>query len=184
MVVVSPHQYEANLRLVRAMTDDLADVTTVEGLIDVYEHRADRLAAAVGRSEVAAPSEVVAPLLMDAAFLGRYREIPAERQQADAAHRIAKAGNGPTWVTLAETGDDGPDAATGFQRVEMRVPDGLGMHTYVDIDASTFLPLYGVEFLQLDPTTGEHVEGQPRPERKAFTDRQEWLTVIAGVKEA
>ncbi|HDH02873.1 MAG TPA: hypothetical protein ENH15_01345 [Actinobacteria bacterium] len=182
MVVVSPHQYEANLSLVRAMTDDLADVTTAQDLIEAYEHRLDRLATAVRRLGAAAPPSAVAPLVIDAAFQGRYRELPSEIQQATAVRQIAEAGKGPAWVLIGEAGDDGPDAATGFRRIEMRVPDGLGMHTYVDIDATTFLPLYGIEVLQLDPTTGEHAEGQARPERTEFADRQVWLTAIAEFK--
>ena len=184
IIVVSPHQYEANLSLVRAMTDDLWEVTSVDDLVGEYERRADRLAASVDRLEVAAPSAAVAPLLIDAAFQNRYRELPAEHQQAEAARRIAEAGDGPTWVTLAEAGDDGPAAATGFQRIEMRVPDGLGMHTYVDIDPTTFLPLYGIEILQLEPTTGEHLGTDARPERQQFADREKWLAAIAAVKSS
>ena len=181
MIVVSPHQYETNLSLVRAMTDDLSDITTVDGLISEYERRADRLADSVDRLNVPAPSTAVTPLLIDAAFQGRYRELPAEHQQAEAARRIAEAGDGPAWVTLAEAGDDGPAAATGFQRVEMRVPDGLGMHAYVDIDAMTFLPLYWIEILQLEPSTGEYL-GTARPERREYPDRDEWLAAIAEIK--
>ena len=182
MVVVNPHQYEANLSLVRAMTDDLGDVEGVDHLVEEYQGGTDRLAAAVGRLGVAAPSPDVAPLLIDAAFQGRHRELPSERQQAKAVNRMAQAGAEPAWVNLAEAGNDGPSAATGFQRVEMRVPDGLGMHTYIDIDATTYRPLYGIEILQLDPETGEHVGTHARPERTEFTDHKEWLAAIAEIK--
>jgi hypothetical protein len=164
------------------MTDDLCEVTSVDNLVGEYERGADRLAASVDRLEVAAPSADVVPLLIDAAFQGRYRELPGEHQQADAERRIAEAGDGPAWVTLAEVGDNGPAAATGFRRVEMRVPDALGIHSYIDIDATTFLPLYGIEILQLEPTTGEHLGTDARPERREFTDREEWLAAIAAVK--
>lgn len=182
MVVVNPHQYEKNLSLVRAMTDDLGDVATVGELVDEYERRADLLQAAVNRLDVAMPSPGVAPLLIDSAFQGRHRELPGERQQTEAAGRIAEAGGGPAWVTLAESGDDGPEAATGFLRVEMRLPDGRGMHTYVDIDATTYRPLYGIEIRQLDPATGEQIDARARPARTEFTDRVEWLAAIADVK--
>ena len=92
MVVVNPHQYEKNLSLVRAMTDDLGDVATVGELVDEYERRADLLQAAVNRLDVAMPSPDVAPLLIDSAFQGRHRELPGERQQTEAAGRIAEAG--------------------------------------------------------------------------------------------
>src|SRR3970040_225848 len=155
MIVVSPHQYEVNLTLVRAMTDDLSDITTVDDLISAYEHRVDRLAGGGQPPLGAARSAEVGDLVADAACQGRYRELPSERQQSDAVRRIAAAGAGPAWVLLGEFGEDGAGVATGFRRIEMRVPDGLGMHSYIDIDATTFLPLYGIEILQLDPDTGE-----------------------------
>ena len=182
MIVVSPHQYEVNLTLVRAMTDDLSGITTVDELIAAYEDRAERLAGAVDRLSVAAPTAEVGDLVADAAFQNRYRELPSERQQTDAVRRIAAAGAGPAWVLLGEFGEDGAGVATGFRRIEMRVPDGLGMHSYIDIDATTFLPLYGIEILQLDPDTGEFAGSHARPERQEFTDREEWLAAIKAIK--
>jgi len=182
MIVVSPHRYEANLSLVRAMTDDLSEVSRVDDLVGEYERRLELLATSVDRLEVAAPSMDVAPLLIDAAFLNRYREIPGEHQQTEAAGRIAEAGDGPAWVELGKAGDDGPSAATGFQHIEMRVPDGLGMYTYIDIDATSYMPLYGIDVLQLDPTTGEQLDTSARPDRRQFMDREEWLVAIAEVR--
>jgi len=100
----------------------------------------------------------------------------------EAVRRIAAAGAGPAWVLLGEFGEDGAGVATGFRRIEMRVPDGLGMHSYIDIDATTFLPLYGIEILQLDPDTGEFAGSHARPERQEFTDREEWLAAIKAIK--
>ena len=182
MIVVSPHRYEANLSLVRAMTDDLSEVSRVDDLVGEYERRLELLAASVDRLEVAAPSMDVAPLLIDAAFLNRYREIPGEHQQTEGARRIAEAGDGPAWVELGKAGDDGPSAATGFQHIEMRVPDGLGMYTYIDIDATSYMPLYGIDVLQLDPTTGEQLDTSARHDRRQFMDREEWLVAIAEVR--
>jgi len=182
MVVVNPHQYETNLSLVRAMTDDLSEVSRVDDLVGEYERRLELLSASVDRLEVAAPSMDVAPLLIDAAFLNRYREIPGEHQETEAARRIAEAGDGPAWVELGKAGDDGPAAATGFQHVEMRLPDGLGMYTYIDIDPASYMPLYGIDILQLEPTTGEQLDTSARPERRHFMDREEWLAAIAEVK--
>ena len=64
----------------------------------------------------------------------------------------------------------------------MHVPDGLGVHSYIDIDPSTFLPLYWIETLQLDPATGEFTDKDARPERRQFTDRAEWLDTLAAIK--
>ena len=182
MVVVNPHQYEANLELVRAMTLDLSDVAKIEDLVTAYENGSERLAAAAERLGVSAPRADIGPLLIDAAFQGRYRELPGERQQAQAAGRIAAAGKEPAWVLLAESGDDGPGAATGFRRIEMHLPDGFGIHSYTDIDANTFLPLYRIETLQLDPATGEYTGKDARPERSEFTERAEWLEALAAMK--
>ena len=182
MVVMNPHQYEANLELVRAMTVDLSDVAQIEDLVTAYENGSERLASAVERLGVSVPRADIGPLLIDAAFQGRYRELPGERQQARAARRIAAAGKGPAWVLLGETGDDGPGAATGFRRIEMHLPDGFGIHSYTDIDANTFLPLYRIETLQLDPATGDYTGKDARPERREFTERAEWLDALAAIK--
>jgi len=181
MVVVSPHQYEANLTLVRAMTDDLSECATVDDLVAAYAHRDERLTIATRRTQAGKPSPEVAPLLIDAAFQARYRELPAELAQAQAARRIDQAGNMPGWVIIAAAGDEN-GAGTGFSRVEMRLPDGLGMHTYIDIDATTFLPLYGIELLALDPATGEYVGTNARPDRREFTDKAEWRAAVDAIK--
>lgn len=180
MVVVNPHQYEANLELVRAMTDDLTAITSVDDLVAAYAERHDRLAAAVESLQRPPPSPEVALLLIDAAFSGRYRELSGERAKAEAERRIAQADEG--WITLDETGDESGAGGTGFRRIEMRLPDGLGLHTYIDVDPTTFLPLYGIETLQLDPATGEFAGTNARPDRTEFGDRREWLTAIAAIK--
>lgn len=181
MVVVNPHQYEANLVLVRAMTNDLSDVGTIDDLVTAYDNGSERLAAAVEGLGVSTPRPDIGPLLIDAAFQGRYRDLAGEQQQAEAARRIAEVGTGPAWVLLAESADDA-SAATGFRRIEMHLPDGLGVHSYIDIDPSTFLPLYWIETLQLDPATGEFTDKDARPERRQFTDRAEWLDTLAAIK--
>ena len=82
MVVVNPHQYEANLELVWAVTNDLSDVRTIDDLVTAYESGNDRLAVAVEGLGVSAPPPDIGPLLIDAAFQGRYRDLAGERQQA------------------------------------------------------------------------------------------------------
>ncbi len=182
MVVVNPHQYEANLELVRAVTNDLSDVRTIDDLVTAYESGNDRLAAAVEGLGVSAPRPDIGPLLIDAAFQGRYRDLAGERQQAEAARRIAEAGAGPAWVLLAESAADDSGAATGFRRIEMHLPDGLGVHSFTDIDASTFLPLYWIETLQLDPATGEFTGNEAFLERRQFSDRVEWVDALAAIR--
>lgn len=182
MVVVNPHQYEANLALVRAMTDDLRDVDTVDGLVDAYAERDARLDAAVTRLGGPRPPAEMALLIIDAAFSGRYRELPGERARSEAGRRIAESGGRPGWITLDEIGDDSGHAGTGFRRIEMRLPDGLGLHTYIDIDPTTFLPLYGVETVQLDPGTGDFAEPRARPARNEFRARDDWLLAIKTIK--
>lgn len=182
MVVVNPHQYETNLELVRAMTDDLASVAKADDLVGAYANREARLAAVVTKLGTNPPSPEVGSLLIDAAFYGRYRELPAERARAEAERRIAAAGESTGWITLDETGDESGVSGTGFRRIEMRLPDGLGLHTYIDIDPTTFLPLFGIETLQLDPATGEFAGSQARPDRTEFRERDEWLEAIKTLK--
>jgi len=179
MVLVNPDQYETNLRLVREMTDRMSGLATVEELIEAYGGRSSMAASAAHGLSVAVPQPEVGEVLTDAAFHARYREVLSELEEAEAARRIAAAGEGPGWVVIAETGADGATPAPGFQRVAMHLPDGTALHTYVDLDPDTFRPRYGVEVLHLDPTNGVELPDDPRAGRREFSEFADWERAIA-----
>lgn len=183
MVVVNPHQYETNLRLVRAMTDQMSDLATVEELMEAYGGRSSMAASTAHGMPLAAPQPEVEGLLVDAAFHARYRELQSELEKAEVERRIAAAGDGPGWVLLAETGADGATPAPGFQRVEMHLPDGKGLYTFVDLDPSTYGPSYGVEVLRLDPSSGEELPDDPIASRQEFSELTDWERAIAEARQ-
>lgn len=183
IVLVDPPQYELYLTLVRAIADDLKDRSSVEQLADAYAERSQLLAAAIDRLSVAGTS-IDEELALDAAFQARYRELQAERQQAEAEQRISAAGNEPQWVVLAETGTEGPVPAPGYRRLEMHVPDGTGLHIFVEHDPSTYIPFYGIEMLRLDPRTGEHEASDASLYREGFGDLDEWKRTIERIRRA
>lgn len=183
MVVVNPHQYETNLRLVRAMSDQMSDLATVEELIEAYDGRSSMAASTADSLSLAAPQPEVEELLVDAAFYVRYRELRSELQKAEVERRIAAAGDGPGWVVLAETGADGSTPAPGFRRVEMHLPDGKGLYTFVDVDPSTYRPRYGVEVLRLDPSSGEELPDDPIASRQEFAELTDWEQAIAEARQ-
>ncbi len=179
MVLVNPDQYETNLRLVRAMTDQMSGLATVEELIEAYGGRSSLAASTAHSLSLGVPQPEVGEVLVDAAFHARYREVLSELEEAEAARRIAAAGDGPGWVVLGETGAEGATPAPGFRRVEMHLPDGKALHTYVDLDPSTHRPNYGVEVLSLDPSSGEELPDGSRGGRREFSERADWESAIA-----
>ena len=183
IVFVDPPKYELYLRLVRAVADDLKDRSTAEQLAEAYAGGSRLLADAVDRLSVAG-SPIDKELVLDAAFQARYRELRAERQQAEAKQRIAAAGGEPQWVVLAETGTARPLPAPGYERLEMHVPDGTGLHTFVEHDPSTYTPRYGIELLRLDPSTGEYLASDGSPYREEFGDPDEWMRAVEHVRRA
>ncbi len=131
-----------------------------------------------------AGSPIDEELVLDAAFQARYRELVAERQQAEAEQRIATAGDEPQWVVLAEAGTARSVPAPGYRRVEMHVPDGTGLHTFVEQDPTTYTPRYGIELLRLDPRTGEHLGSDASGYRDEFEDAGEWMRAVEHVRLA
>ena len=183
MIVVNPHQYETNLRLVRAMTDQISHLATVEELIEAYGGRSSMAASTAHGLSLAAPQPEVEGLLVDAAFHARYRALRSELEKAEVDRRIAAAGDGPGWVVLAETGADGATPAPGFRRVEMHLPDGKGLHTYVDLDPSTYGPRYGFEVLRLDPSNGGELPDDAIASRQEFSELTDWERAISEARQ-
>lgn len=176
VVFVDPPRYELYLRLVRAVADDLAEQTTDEQLARAYEGRSRLLASA--RQQLSLGGTAIdEDLVLDAAFGARHREMRAAHQRAEAERRIA-AGQSPGWVLIGESGPAGPDPAPGYRRLEMHLPDGMSLHTFIEHDPGTYLPCYGLELLQLDPRTGEFLGATPSADREEFGDRDEWRRAV------
>jgi hypothetical protein len=118
-------------------------------------------------------TEVVVSQVAGAGFAIRYRELTGELARARAGERIREARRrGESWVVVEEKGRADAPVPGLYQRLEMRVDDGTGIHIFVEEDPGTGGPRYGVEQVPLDPDTGDAVG--PPADRRVFEDRAEW----------
>jgi hypothetical protein len=175
-----PHSYEASLRAVRAVADELEPVRAVDELVALHGERT-ALAERVVRREGLPLGDVVPAQVAGAAFAIRYREIRAADARADVARRIGEArASGATWVVLHEEGIPSVGTPQPYRRVEMHLPDGRGFTAFVDEDPDSGEPRFGVELLTLDPGTGR--AATPPTDRRTFSDTREWERHVEDVR--
>lgn len=177
LVLVNPHQYEINLRLLRRIVEMLVDVDTLERLIERYDSRLGLLAEAGRHLSLTVPDGEMADIVVAAAFYNRHGAVEFERHRQDIRRRLADADAG--WMVLAENGRS--PLAGGYRRLEVRLPDGAAIHAYVDIDPDTYAPVYGIETLIVDPTTGEELGGPI--DRYEFGSSADWEAAIGDLRE-
>jgi hypothetical protein len=180
VVLVRPELYERYIRLVRAIADELA--ATVEG-IDALAARyegAEELAREVAGRVGVPEGDMDFGLVAGAAFAHRYREALQDQHRDEARERIRVARErGETSVMVYETGSRGVPP---YRRLEMRLADGAGIHSFVELDPETGNAVYGLEQIQLDAQTGDWVtDAQALTSRTMFADEAAWR---AGVAEA
>jgi hypothetical protein len=173
VVLVRPDLYELSVRLARAIADRLADRHSEEQLAESYGGAAE-LAFRAAREEEIPTRDLSLGLVADAAFSLRRREIVAELHREEAIRRIRTARErGERWAVLYETGSGFPPLP--YRRLEMHVPDGAGLHAFIEEDPGTGLPAFGLEAVQLDPDTGDWAAGARQlAERRLFGSRQAW----------
>ena len=179
LVIVRPELYERCVSLVRLVADDLRSAGTPEQLAAVYIDGRELVEAVIGRGGVAAEGMDL-EMVLGAAFGLRYREVLAEVAREEATRRVVAARkHGDHWVVLHETsGAAGPQAPP-YRRLEMHLPDGAGLHLFVELGPEMDRWLYGVEAIHLDPETGDWVgERAPLSERRTFTDPRTWTAAV------
>lgn len=179
LVMAQPELYERYLAVVRAVADDLRSARTPQQLGEAFGGRAAILDAVVA-SRGFATDGLDLELVAQAAFGLRYREVVAEVRREDAVRRVREARRaGVPWVVLRETaGTAGPFVAP-YDRLEMHVPSGTGLHAFVELGPEMDRPRFGVEVLQLDPRTGYPVsDAAPPAELRTYGDRYRWEGAI------
>jgi len=188
VVLTQPDLYERYLALVRAMADDLGDLSTPEALAAAFGEavpRAARTAAGCGIPTGGLDLEVAA----GAAFALRYREVKAAAARGAVAARVQEAtAKGERWVVLQEPPrGQAPDPfASGVSsRVELHVPSGVAIHSFVELDPDTYQSRYGVEAARLDPVSGELArDEEPVATPRTFDDPAAWERAIAALRRA
>ena len=177
VVLVRPELYERYIQLVRGIADELAaTVTGLDALAARFEGAEDLAREVAGRIGVP-EGDMDFGLVAGAAFAHRYREALQDQHRDDARERIRSAREaGATFVMVYETGSRGIPP---YRRLEMRLADGAGIHSFVELDPETGNPVYGLEQIQLDPQTGDWVtDAESLVSRTMFPDEAAWAAGI------
>jgi hypothetical protein len=187
VVLARPDLYERYLALVRAMADDLGDLSTPEALAAAFGEAVAQAARTAARSGIPTGGldlEVAA----GAAFALRYREVKAAAARGAVAARVQEAtAKGERWVVLQEPPGGQPDPFAGAvsSRVELHLPTGMAIHSFVELDPDTYRPRYGVEAARLDPVSGELArDEEPGAGPRTFDDPAAWERAVAALRRA
>jgi hypothetical protein len=180
VVLVRPEAYTSAVTLVRAVSDRLAGIVTVDELAAAFGSSAQMVADVVRDTGVSTEG-VDLGLIAGAAFNIRHRDLRAAGQREQAKQRIREAAAaGHDWVVLFETSRLDLAPLAPYRRLEMRRADGLGMHVSVSPDPSTGAPVFAVEVVQLDPATGDWVhDAESVTGSKAYPTLEAWRSAIA-----
>jgi hypothetical protein len=182
VVMVRPDLYEPALRLARAVADRLWTCVTEESLAATYGESGD-LAAQVAADEGIPTRELDLPLVTDAAFNLRRREILAGGRRAERARRIGEARErGERWIVLEEMGGMPP---VPLSRLEMSLAGVAAIHSTIDEDPASGGPRYQVESLWLDPDTGDPApDASPPVGRAVYSSHDAWRQALAALRQA
>lgn len=180
----TPEVYADGIRLVRALANSLSHVAEADELVQLYQnYDLDHIGLIADELALAHGDFIDFELARDAAFYLRYQEILDQQDQARIQARLAEAqAQGAEWVTLYDN-ETRRQGRTYFQRLEMRLPDGLGLYTAVELDLEKGR-VYVVEPMFLNPSTGEPRRGVTPPDpREEFRTREELATAVARLRE-
>lgn len=182
IILADPAGYQRCLLAVRRLADELVAVTTPAALVAAFAGAQPRAAAAlraVGGAGDAGSAELVA----GAAFALRQRELAAAQAASERATRIADAARtGASWVVVAEAGERAMAAFGHYRRLEMHLPDGMGIDAYAEPQADRAAPVFVVERVPLDPASGAALS-EPA-QRWSFEDLEAWAAAAAALRDA
>ncbi len=182
VVMVRPELYERYVWLVRAIADELGEVRSEEALVSTYLER-PRLAEDVATRLELPAGELDLALARDAAFCLRHRDLVGELQRAEARRRVERArAGGREWVAVFEESSRGLQPP--YRLVEMHVPSGRAIHSFVEQSPDTGRPVFGVEVIRLDPMTGDWIPDAEPEAREEFDDPEAWRARIEALRGA
>ena len=188
VVLARPDLYERYVALVRAMADDLGDLSTPEALAAAFGEAVPLAARTADRRGIPTGG-LDLEMAAGSAFALRYREVKAAAARGAVVARVQEAtAKGERWVVLQEPpGGQAPDPFGGAvsSRVDLHVPTRLAIHSFVELDPDTYQPRYGVEAARLDPVSGELArDEQPVAEPRTFADPAAWERAIVALRGA
>lgn len=170
-ILSDPELYMLGIRLVRALADSLAGAPDLAGLVARFEQGgADEVVPVA--DELGAPQVMLLDyqLARGAAFYLRAQDLQAATAEAQVQALLAAArAQGQRWAVLADQQMRRYGRAL-FQRIEMRLDDGLSLRSASEMDWERGL-VYVAEVLLLDPASG-----RPRRDAAPPQPRQEFAT--------
>lgn len=179
VVMLRPDLYQRSIELVRRVADELAaNCPDVDALVAAWPEATD-LVYRVSSLALLPLGDLDVSLVAGAAFCLRYREVAMAVARSERLERVraAAAAGGAAWVEIEETGTLAAAAFMPFTRLEMHLPSGLGLRRSLGADPDTGRPVFGLETLLLDPSTGDLLEpagGVP----EEFETRGDWEAAI------
>ncbi|HXV41525.1 MAG TPA: hypothetical protein VEC96_00550 [Anaerolineae bacterium] len=179
-----PEVYTDGIRLVRTLANHLNQMVEAEQLVEAYQDfDLDQVGLIAEELALSHSDFMDFELARDAAFYLRYQEILDTQDRARIQIKLAEARQQVAqWVTLYDS-ETKRQGRTFFQRLEMRLSDGLGLYTAVELDLEKGR-VYVVEPIMLDPATGEPLHGVTPPDpRQEFATREELAAAVARLRE-
>lgn len=182
-VLSAPELYMAGIKLVRGIAEVLGEIDNVESLLAAYPDgiSINQVETVGEQLEIAQRDFLDYHLAREAAFYLRYQEILETQAKSQVQAKIIEAQDlGEVWVTLYNNEQPG-QGVTFFQRLEMHLPNGLGIYSAIELDWEKGR-VYVVEPLWLDPATGDLRPNERPPDpRQEFTTRQELEAAVAAL---
>ena len=148
-------RYQRAVRLVRAVVDDLLDVTSTDALVDRWPEAGGIVTAAAERAGLTLGSLSV-DQVAGAAFALRHGALQAEESRRARSELIAAAkAEGADWVVLHETGDPLAGFADPYGSTSMHLESGLAIVAAVQPDLTTGAAVHTLTVVRLDLRTGD-----------------------------
>lgn len=177
-----PEGFEQHISLVRTVADRLGSVRTVEALLEAYGDW-ETITAAAAADELIPTRGLDLELTAGAAFCVRHREITAEARREETVRRIAEArSKGGAWTVIEQTHSPTGVPYPPWRRLEMHLPEGTGLHQWIEESLEGSGIEYGVELITLDPESGRWLTDRPPQERATFSDYDEWMDTVERLK--
>lgn len=180
VVMVRPDLYERSVRMVRAVTDELAGCLDLAALVEAWDSAAEIVHRAATETGLDLDG-LDAGLLAGAGFSMRYRELATAAFRSERLGRIRVAAEaGEAWVRVEEIGSRETAGMVPWTWVEMHVASGAGLRQTLEADPMTGAPRYSVELVPLDPATGDPLPVPPDVVAvvESFDDPTEWMAAV------
>lgn len=183
LAVADPEAYVRHLEIVGRVSDRLLRRDT-SAATEVPDSRIEAVVAPMVREEVGGDAQQVdVGAIAGAACLVYHRQHTAARNRGQMAARIDSARRrGVRWVTVWEQTPSPPSTLSfPYERIVMRLADGVAVRATIDVDPETYGPSYIAEVVQLDPGTGLPVSCLPLERPQTFPDRAAWERGVEGL---